>query len=194
MTLALIAGRMFPWPFEDAGGTKTNSPPMTTSEALNSVKGIAIGFAVALCIGISVYATLNDRFGNDRRPRELKLYGGLDKLFSQIRQQQTPIFLKFGKLSGKDIGFASTVYFRSIFDMFPVPVLVGDPSDPIFFVEDILRINLDHGDDWLAGRHVGIALSVRLSNGKLLMTPRRVPAPVLETPQGPGLSGHTNSP
>jgi hypothetical protein len=136
-----------------------------------------IGFIAAINLGISVFASLNDRFGNTRRPREIKLYENLDKVFQLLSHDGAPIFLKFGDLTGSDIGFASTVYFRAVFTMFPSLVLVGDPSASLFFASDILPANMDRSDDWLAAQHVGIVLNVRLEKGTLLVTPRRVSAP-----------------
>jgi hypothetical protein len=150
-------------------------PPRRYSSA--TIIRFLIAFVAAINLGISATASLEDRFGNNRRPRELKLYADLDNVFQRLSQQSTPIFLKFGDLTGSDIGFASTIYFRAVFTMFPNPVVVGDPSTSLFFAADILPANIDRNDGWLIAHHIGIVLAIRLDNGKLLMTPRRVNAP-----------------
>jgi hypothetical protein len=148
---------------------------------MKHLTGTLIAFLAATCIAISVYATLSDRFASDRRRRELKLYANLDHVFAELREQNCPIFLKFGALSTKDVGFVPTIYFRSVFDMFPIPALVDDPSDTNFFATGILRSNVPRAGPWLTANHIGIVLFIDLSNGNLLFTPRRVPTPSAQT-------------
>lgn len=136
-----------------------NAPiPSWLVTALKWVIPIAVITSMGLCIGSDLY-----RVHGPRAPVKLvKIYGYWD---SQLRDKSMPgrgVFLKFEGYSRGDLteAYAQSIYYRGVYAMYPLPVLVTEPNVVVNEGKDFLQDNSYPSDQWLVDHGVGSVLTI----------------------------------
>ncbi len=118
---------------------------------------VAVVISLICCIWSDVYREYFDpKTWNNRKGYALWEYW-LEKSTAPGRA----IFIHFDFSDrGRNAGFAQTIYYLGVYDLYPQRALVADPAVLINDGHDILHNNSNPNDPWLLDHGVGSIMSV----------------------------------
>lgn len=72
------------------------------------------------------------------------------------------IFLQFDNFPDAAAGYVQTIYFHSVYMLYPRRVMVADPSIKINSAFDVFPNNTYPSDDWLRSWRIGSVMSIEM--------------------------------
>ena len=115
--------------------------------------------SMGLCIGSDIYRVTR----GPRKPASLVNYYAVWD--TQLRHDAEPgrgVFLKFDAFSERTMeeAFAQTIYYRGVYALYPLPVLVTQSDVVVNEGKDFLAHNSYPSDQWLMDHGVGSVLMI----------------------------------
>ncbi|MDP9172293.1 MAG: hypothetical protein M3O30_00305 [Planctomycetota bacterium] len=142
--------------------------PITLSNAPSSAqwRGIAsalLMLSVIASITASVYLDINQRFTSGNAEYNQESYANLDRgiLASNPRKA---LLLRFSDFDPTYQQFVATLYFRSVYLLYPVPVLLGNPAHFVNDYRQVWEANTPRDNAWLNSHHVDVVLSYSMTD------------------------------
>jgi hypothetical protein len=120
---------------------------------------LAVLTSMGLCIGSDIYRIT----AGPRRPVNLvKFYGAWDDALRHATQNGRGLFIKFDRFPGgtRSEAFAQTIYYRGVYVLYPLPVVVTGQNVAVNQGKQILADNSCPSVQWLADHRVGSVMTV----------------------------------
>jgi hypothetical protein len=118
--------------------------------------GLLIVTSMGLCIGFDVYR----QFGLAEPQHLNQSYVQWDGYILNRAEPGRGVFLKFVNFRGQWAGYATNIYFRAVYVMYPRPVLVARPGDVLNKPFQVLAANSYPSEKWLWDHGVGSIIIV----------------------------------
>jgi hypothetical protein len=150
-------------------GRLTMTQPETSHSGQSNRRGAAMVVAAAMLVGIawSVGIDVQDRFFTRRQEIIMNRYATeSDPMIAQAAAGGG-LYIRFIGFSGRVGGYASNLYFRANYILFPQRVLVGDPSAAINTPDQIVAANFVPDNSWLVSHNVPTILTYFYRDGVL---------------------------
>jgi hypothetical protein len=138
--------------------TFIDGPPASPKPGriLKWLGGIIVVTSMGLCIGFDV-----DREFYLRGPDHLnQSYARWDAFIRNGAAPGRGLFLRFINFHGPQAGFATNIYFRAVYALYPRPVLVAKPGVVVNKPFQLVDGNSYPSENWLRERGVGSILVV----------------------------------
>jgi hypothetical protein len=135
-----------------------------------------LGLAAA-SLAAGICADFQDRFANPRMRSTAQSMISTDATVRSLAQGNG-LYLHFAGFPDDMGAFVFTYYLRSFYALYPQNVLVGEPSEIIFSVEQLLAGNFDPSSSWLLDHRTWTEVTLNHnSDGSIVMTVQRVTPP-----------------
>jgi hypothetical protein len=135
------------------------------SETLKWAIRLGVLTSMGLCIGSDIYRVNT----GPRRPAALVwFYGAWDASLRRATEDGRGVFLKFDGFSEGTLSeaFAQTIYYRGVYALYPMPVLVTGNDVVVNEGKNILAHNSLPDDQWLLDHRVGAVMTIGFDGNK----------------------------
>jgi hypothetical protein len=126
----------------------------------------ALKWGLRLLIVYSLYLVINsdvNRLFVLKKPdRIAEPYALWDNWITGATAPGKGLFLTFDHFPPGGAGYAQNIYFRAVYVMYPLPLLVTGPGTNIKNGDELLQKNNYPGDDWLLSQGVDSVMTIRI--------------------------------
>jgi hypothetical protein len=118
----------------------TAPPRISISDILKRLFAAVLGVVVVYSLWICVARDHQTRFRDQKPFNAVALYNFLGFEFDSVASRGG-IYLKFVDFTGLRTQLCANLYFYSVFRIFPLPVIVGDPHTVINNAQQLMQAN-----------------------------------------------------
>ena len=120
---------------------------------------VAVIASMGLCIGSEIYLNNGPRSSD----RLVRVYDYWDTTLRKKAEPGRGVFVRFNNFPSGNFGeaYAQSIYYRAVYALYPLPVVVTRPGVVVNEGKDFLKDNTYPSEQWLADHGVGSVFTVR---------------------------------